>query len=402
MSEFALHQIGGVKHNGAQLDFVFIHGLGGDAFSTWGRNDDVAPQFWPDWLVEAYPNSRVWSLDHPAGKIASIWTGEGMDLLMRSAAALDALHARGIGSHPGVIFITHSLGGLVAKCILRKAKDSSEPQKRKIFENVLGVVFLATPHNGADLAATIKRIPFLSSVVTSSVSDLKPGTAVLDLGQWYRNVIDHGKTKTKAFYETQKIYGVMVVDQASADPAVPGCDAVPVNCDHLGICKFSSPDDETYLSIKSFIDQIVHDNKIDLYTDNEEFSIYHSSVDGDRRDLEQKLRDAGRQDEISYANREKERIAKVLTRNALSPSARREYGSYLGAILSRFRLGVRPAILAGKDVSAVNELFQEKVIDEIMSHEGPSGHPLANQSDIHASAYYLTGNCHIEWDKKDV
>ncbi len=52
-----------------------------------------------------------------------------------------------------VLFVAHSLGGIVVKELLRQSRGSQKGQARalhKIFESTIGVVFFGTPHAGAD------------------------------------------------------------------------------------------------------------------------------------------------------------------------------------------------------------------------------------------------------------
>ena len=61
-----LHQVAGCDNPGRQVDVVFIHGLGGDAFGTW-RCSGAEDAFWPAWLAEEVPEAGVWTLSYPAG-----------------------------------------------------------------------------------------------------------------------------------------------------------------------------------------------------------------------------------------------------------------------------------------------------------------------------------------------
>jgi triacylglycerol esterase/lipase EstA (alpha/beta hydrolase family) len=61
---------------------------------------------------------------------------------------LEKLVSAGIGDRP-VVFVTHSMGGLVVKQILHKAK---EEKLDKLVNNTAGVVFYSCPHFGSKLA----------------------------------------------------------------------------------------------------------------------------------------------------------------------------------------------------------------------------------------------------------
>src|SRR5262245_4790250 len=97
-------------------DVIFVHGLGGGSHSTWAATD-VAHGFWPSWIGEDFGNAGVWTLGYRAD--VSAWTSESMPLADRGTAILETLTNEGIGER-SVIFITHSMGGVLAKQILRR------------------------------------------------------------------------------------------------------------------------------------------------------------------------------------------------------------------------------------------------------------------------------------------
>jgi protein SERAC1 len=76
---------------------------------------------------------------------------------------LEQLASKGIGNRP-IAVIAHSLGGLLAKEILRISKECADDGWQTIVANTKLVAFLATPHTGAALASIVKfALPRLSS-----------------------------------------------------------------------------------------------------------------------------------------------------------------------------------------------------------------------------------------------
>ncbi len=61
----------------------------------------------------------------------------------RTAQFLAYLEAHDVGAQP-VIFICHSLGGLLAKQALRHAFDREGPKLKNLLEQTRGIVFLGT------------------------------------------------------------------------------------------------------------------------------------------------------------------------------------------------------------------------------------------------------------------
>lgn len=232
------------------VDIVFVHGLGGDARTTWHPADD-ADSFWPLWLATDFPTFRVRCLGYPAE--ATKWTavGGGMALPDRAASVADYLAANGIGRLP-IVFIAHSLGGLLVKQILRIADQMSSSSLKPLLQQTKGVVFLATPHSGSDLATLADALPLVRP--THVAKDLRAHSPYLrELGLWFSHNAERFAIKTAAYYETQSFCGVMVVDPTSADPKLPSCLPIPVDADHFEVAKPTSFDSAVYQGVVAFL-----------------------------------------------------------------------------------------------------------------------------------------------------
>ena len=253
-----------------QLDVVFVHGLGGDPIETWRSGTDENTS-WPHWLaLEFGTQIGVWSLGCAAAP--SKWqgfpffgnkdpdAGAAMSLPRRAENALDRLVGAGIGQRP-LCFITHSLGGLLVKSILRRSADSQfAPDRLQVVEQCRGVLFLATPHHGsrlADLAGALKV--YLPSVSTLDLKD--NDDHLMDLYEWYRGYAPSHHILTRSYYENKETKGVViVVPRSSADPGVAGETALgntPLDRDHLEISKPRNRDDQAYIGSTQLIRQIL-------------------------------------------------------------------------------------------------------------------------------------------------
>jgi hypothetical protein len=251
-----------------QLDVVFVHGLGGEPIETWRSGTDENTS-WPHWLaLEFGTRIGVWSLGYAAAPTR--WegvrvpffggkdpdAGAAMSLPRRAENALDRLVGAGIGQRP-LCFITHSLGGLLVKSILRRSADSQFATERlQVVEQCRGVLFLATPHHGsrlADLAAAIKV--YLPSVSTLDLKD--NDDHLMDLYEWYRSYAPSHHILTRSYYENKETKGVViVVPRSSADPGVAGETArgpTPLDRDHLEISKPRNRDDQAYIGSTQLI-----------------------------------------------------------------------------------------------------------------------------------------------------
>jgi pimeloyl-ACP methyl ester carboxylesterase len=251
----ALHRINkqGLTSRGS---VIFVHGLGGDPFVTWQGGADQST-FWPAWLAADLPEIVICTLEYDAAPTK--WTGSAMALPDRAANILNMLVAEQCDEAP-IVFICHSLGGLVVKQLLRIASDQIGSQFGRILERTEGVIFFATPNSGSEIASWADR---LRSIIlpTAATIDLRPDFAYLrDLDYWYRDHAPRENIATEVFVETQKTAGVTVVDLTSGDPGIPGVRPIPVDASHIDICKLKTRDDAIYKSVLRFIrDRILQD-----------------------------------------------------------------------------------------------------------------------------------------------
>jgi hypothetical protein len=237
------------------LDIVFVHGLDGDARKSWsGKAPD---SFWPAWLGQDVTGIAVWSLGYDAA--SSGWLGNAMPIQDRAINLLAQLENHEIGQRP-LCFVTHSMGGLVVKEMLLHAADG-RADYAEFATATRGVVFLATPHTGSDIVtkAVFKTLGVVYRK-TAAVEALARNAAHLrQLNTKYRNwAVDSAvDIRHKIFYETQSTKTVHVVDAGSADPAIPGQTPIPVDANHIDICKPAHRGDVVYGQIRRFITDIV-------------------------------------------------------------------------------------------------------------------------------------------------
>jgi pimeloyl-ACP methyl ester carboxylesterase len=251
VSETQLIAINGTENENRIADVIFVHGLGGDALSTWHPQEKKEiNNSWLAWLGRDFENIGIWSVDYEVEPFR--WRGSTMPLADRATNVVDLLDIYEIGERP-VIFITHSMGGLVVKQMLRHAYDYGNPSWKKIVEQTKGIVFLSTPHSGSDIANWMKYIGgiFGASV---SVEELRANAPRLrELNTVYRNHLQLKEIPIIVYCENEKTNGVMVVDQTSADPGIPGVTPIPLDDNHISIAKPRSDKSQLYLRVKKFI-----------------------------------------------------------------------------------------------------------------------------------------------------
>jgi hypothetical protein len=263
-----------------ELDVVFVHGLGGDPFGTWRHGDDEITS-WPHWLAEEYGERiGVWSFGYPASKSTAPRLKEALKKLLRrpydedagysmplpdrASNALDIMAKQGIGQRP-YIFIVHSLGGLLVKYLLNLARDTDEAsEKRALITNCKAVLFLATPHQGSNLATLVSKFRVYFPSIT--IDELRENDSHLRrLYQWYRRFAPKYQINTRSFYESRATGGVVVVvTPDSADPGTIGEEPVPLDADHLAISRPKRKDDAVVLEAKKLINDQLDNDQLPL------------------------------------------------------------------------------------------------------------------------------------------
>ncbi|KAH8648214.1 hypothetical protein BGZ60DRAFT_553049, partial [Tricladium varicosporioides] len=153
-----------------------------------------------------------------------------------------------------IIFICHSLGGLIVKRALVNAK--SNRAYTPIAHATFGIVFFATPHQGTDMAtyATVVSKIWNACVDHTSNTFLESlkGDSLFaqDLVEDYRQSLED--YQVLSLFETLSWKGLgVIVDRKSATLGIPGERErqFAVDADHSNICKFPSPDDDNYQAV---------------------------------------------------------------------------------------------------------------------------------------------------------
>jgi len=257
----AIHPIS--RHNPAAVaDIIFVHGLGGHWRQTWAA-DLSEDSYWPKWLAERLPTTQIWSLEYEANR--SDWQ-PGMSLVEHADQLLEILLAHDLGNRP-LLFIAHSLGGLVVKSLLRASCEAVNGGAKQIARSTCGVVFFATPNSGSQIASRLAwLVTWLGPLgqlyrVSSLVHELQANSPeLLKLNRWYRDRVSDTsasglRISTKVFYEKRGlVFGLLtIVDESSADPGIGGTRPIPMAQNHLSICKLINPTGWEFESIVKFI-----------------------------------------------------------------------------------------------------------------------------------------------------
>jgi hypothetical protein len=170
------------------------------------------------------------------------------------------------GEHP-IIFVAHSLGGILVKRALELAAHlpvtGSNEELRSIFVSTYAIMFLGTPHIESDSVG-------FSSVLQRMVSALLPRNTLESASQQakllqsnveklqninidFSDIID--RFKICMVHETRltDLNGTktIIVDPFSAGPLHPGVTYFGIESSHAGMSKFDSNSSPGYLTVSA-------------------------------------------------------------------------------------------------------------------------------------------------------
>ena len=212
-----------VLHDGgpeARVDIVFVHGLTGNSYTTWLHKDKRV--HWPnDLLKQDLPDVRILSFGYDAD-IANFWNPTSNSRLSNHAenmvGELVRNRERTNTETRKILFVAHSLGGLVVQDALRQSRSAVEEYLHQIERCAAGMVFLGVPHYGADLASWATFGTRMTGILVRANKDivkiLKPGSEMLRVVQkGFHNILrlrkDEGsEISITCFYEELGVIGV--------------------------------------------------------------------------------------------------------------------------------------------------------------------------------------------------
>ncbi|KAJ4018867.1 hypothetical protein NW761_014936 [Fusarium oxysporum] len=219
MSQLGLQQLSSPED--ADVDIVFVHGLFGNRVSTWSKNGVL----WPKQLLsEDLPKARIFTFGYDADVTKRNLNEEVTKGTMDSHAAdlcekLAGLRSKTENSDRPLVFIAHSLGGLVcASMVVKGALGDGTDNPSLIANHTRGMVFLGTPFHGSPVAPWGKAISSMVSIIHATDSQ----KVVPERNSWIPGFADHSS----------------------------------INADHSSMTKFADEDSPGYQSVLAAIRKV--------------------------------------------------------------------------------------------------------------------------------------------------
>ncbi|OTA52497.1 ribonuclease-like protein p/mrp subunit [Hypoxylon sp. EC38] len=257
----------------AVVDIVAVHGLNGDAFETFTASH--TGRFWlgdSDMLQQDLRGRcRILTFSYSAS-VASVFGQASSDTILNHATTLVAelVANREVNRalERPIIFVCHSLGGIIVKrALLYSASRTGKKIEHihSIYVSTFGILFFGTPHQGskaAHLATIAQRMT--DALVPSRIvdtkshllSNLREGSEVLrDITDNFVPIME--RFRVCFFWEQEKTdLGYKwdyIVTESSAAPILDNTDRAGIRRNHRNICRFASRNSPGYTLVVATI-----------------------------------------------------------------------------------------------------------------------------------------------------
>lgn len=276
----------------ASKSCVAISGLASHPFGSWKYREPGSDFMWlRDRLPKDVPQLRSLIYGYDTKLIKSHSFQDLDDIAWSFIASLKEIR-RSLPPPRSLVFLVHSLGGIVLKRALVLLAHHGKDEEKKILESVKGLVFFGVPHKGMRISH------FLAMVAKQPNKDLidealSPESTLLpDLDKEFAKIAMGVNQNIRFVYETMEsqlteaslssylqikllifsqqtpdgiwvrsqTYEILVNKESAIPLGTPPDHTIPVNEDHSNMVKFGE-DDPVYHVIKSFLFEVSKDTR---------------------------------------------------------------------------------------------------------------------------------------------
>ena len=214
--------------------------------------------FWPqDLLPQVFPQARILTWGYNV-QLKHMLTSTSKESIFQHAGVLLSdlalLRTSSADKQKNLIFIAHSLGGIVVKDALSRSRNETT-WIDEILPATIGVIFLGTPHHGSKKASLAKQVmklakTFYQDTDTKIIHALEEKSDVLErVTRGFGQVLSAGKIKVHSFQEADKTNGIMIVEKHSSAIGYLDETTGTIHADHRNMAKFRSDDDRGFQSV---------------------------------------------------------------------------------------------------------------------------------------------------------
>lgn len=220
------------RNNGKERVIVFVHGIYGSAVGTWTCAKTGST--WPKMLLgdHAFDNVDVYVAQYPTQFSRNLMSIDDQVSNLMNRLEGDKVFSK----HNEVVFVAHSMGGLIVQRLLLTHHDLA-PKVRFIY-------FLSTPQEGSAIARlghALNGDPNLQQMFHGDSNTYLQNIEAEWMGANFG-------TPRYCTIERKSIHGVLVVDRESG---TRNCQkVVALDEDHAGVAKPCSTDDDSYIALR--------------------------------------------------------------------------------------------------------------------------------------------------------
>ncbi|KAL3298221.1 phosphorylase superfamily protein, partial [Colletotrichum asianum] len=126
---------------------------------------------WPaDTLPLSIPRARIWVYGYNADLIGGLLQARNQNSVLQHGNDLKMKMSRSLKDDAPIIFVAHSLGGLVVKVALQRLHSDRAEASSGLLSRLKAVVFCGTPHRGSDTASWALIARHLAAVAGINVN----------------------------------------------------------------------------------------------------------------------------------------------------------------------------------------------------------------------------------------
>ncbi|KAI9655123.1 MAG: hypothetical protein M1821_005606 [Bathelium mastoideum] len=240
---------------------IFVHGLFGHPYKTWSvkplKNDEERV-FWPrDLLRPVLGNVRIFTWGYDAD-VDGFFSTSSQNTVSQHANGLlgdvaDMLQSLSTAASPPIIFVVHSLGGIIVKDAIIQSKETEDTRLKIVAPAVYGIIFLGTPHRGSK-SASIGHVAFSIKQLASKrpnlrlLQSLERNSETLDrIGSSFSQVLLKQPLQIYSFREEKEtrkfVFSTIVVDADSAKIGDGKEEVGSIPADHSNMTKLATSED---------------------------------------------------------------------------------------------------------------------------------------------------------------
>ena len=212
---------------------VFVHGIYGSAGTTWDCPEGKTS--WPELMAadDTFSKSDIYVVDYPSPK-----TGNMMSINDEVSHIMSHATSDGVFEHKEIVFLVHSLGGLITQRLLLTHRDIAAKTKF--------IYFFSTPEEGAQIAQIghlFNDDPLLHQMFVGDNN-----VTLDDIERDWTNA--KFEIPRYCAYERKPTHGVVVVDRLSGT-RLCNRDPIAIYANHNEIVEPCNIKNDSYIAFKN-------------------------------------------------------------------------------------------------------------------------------------------------------